>query len=411
MTTTWLSSLGRSLADEQDALLSRQDLSGVERRVIEHAAVTRRHTGTRRWTWALAAAAMASGGLGLGFWHAHRPLSFEVDQPAQSASGSAGIGTWVSAPETGAVPVRFSDGSRVVLAAGARARITQVDRQGVGIVVERGRLGFSVMHRQATRWSIATGPFAVTVTGTEFDLGWLPETETLEVAVRQGSVVVTGCQYGGGRPVGTNEVLRTRCGDTLSVTTTQRAEPEGSTESAAPSAQASVEPGSGTLDRSPQPAATTAPTWQLMARGGHYRAAFDVASRAGFESECARVTAPDLALLMDVARYAGHVDRAEQAARTLRSRFAGKPQAALAAFTLGRIAFDRASDYGDAARWFRVYLGEQPAGALAREAEGRLMESLSRSGQTSQARQVAREYLERYPEGPHARVARQLIGS
>jgi TolA-binding protein len=414
MTTTWLQSLGRSLAAEQDALLSRQDLSAVERRVIEHEAVTRRHTGTRRWTWALAAVAMASAGLGVGYWRTHRPLSFEVDQAARFASDNAGIGTWVSAPETEAVPVRFSDGTRVVLAAGARARITQVDRQGVGIVVERGRLGFGVVHREATRWSIATGPFAVTVTGTEFDLGWQPETETLEVAVRQGSVVVTGCQFGGGRPVGANEVLRTRCGDTLSLTTTRRAEPEGSAESAAPSAQALVEPGSATVDRSPrgsEPAAATAPTWQVMARGGHYRTAFDLASRAGFENECARVTASELALLMDVARYAGHVDRAEQAARTLRSRFAGKPQAALAAFTLGRIAFDRASDYGDAARWFRVYLSEQPAGALAREAEGRLMESLARSGQASQARQVAREYLQRYPEGPHARVARQLIGS
>jgi hypothetical protein len=357
---------------------------------------------------------MVSAGLVVGWWRTHRPLTFEVDQAAQAASGNAGIGTWVSAPETGPVPVRFSDGTRVVLAAGARARITQVDRQGVGIVVEEGRLGFSVVHRESTRWSVATGPFAITVTGTEFDLGWQPETETLEVAVRQGSVLVTGCQFGGGRPVGANEVLRTRCGDTLSVTTTQRAEPEGSSEPAAASAQALAEAGSASPDRpirGSEVAASAAPTWQTMARAGHYRAAFDLASRAGFESECARVSASELGLLVDVARYAGHVDRAEQAARTLRARFAGKPQAALAAFTLGRIAFDRASDYGDAARWFRVYLSEQPGGGLAREAEGRLMESLARSGQMSQARQVAREYLERYPEGPHARVARQLIGS
>ncbi len=411
MTLCSLQELGRSIADEQDTRLSRQDLSTVEGRIIEHASVTRRQHRARRSAWLVAAAAMLAAGVAAGFWQTHRPLTFEVDQPAQAASGH-GIGTWVSAPETGSVPVRFSDGTRVVLEAGARARITQIDHRGVGIVVETGRLGFNVVHRDSTRWSIATGPFAVTVTGTEFDLGWQPETETLQIAVRQGSVLVTGCQFSGGKPVGANEVLRTRCGDTLSVTTTQRA--EASSEPALPSAQAVVEADSATPDRpnrTSESAASPAPTWQTMARAGHYRAAFELASRAGFESECARVSASDLALLMDVARYAGHVGRAEQAARALRARFAGKPQAALAAFTMGRIAFDRASDYGEAARWFRVYLGEQPGGGLAREAEGRLMESLARSGQMSQARQIAREYMDRYPDGPHARVARQLIGS
>jgi hypothetical protein len=414
MTPSSLEALGRSIADEQDTRLSGQDLSPVARRLIEHGSVSRRSSKSRRWTWALAAAAVPLAGWAVLSWHTHRPLTFQVDPSAQSAAGNDTLGTWVSAPETRAVPVRFSDGTRVVLKAGARARITHVDRHGVGIVVERGRLGFSVVHRGGTRWNIATGPFAVAVTGTEFDLGWQPETETLDVNVREGSVLVTGCQYATGRPVRANEVLRTRCGDTLSVTTTRRAEVQVPAESAAPSAQASAETGSASPDRSvrapaAEPVPPALPTWLEMARAGQYRAAFDRASRAGFDSECARVSAAELGLLMDVARYAGRVEHAEQAARTLRSRFPGTQQSALAAFTLGRIAFDRASDYGEAARWFRVYMSEQSAGGLAREAEGRLMEALARSGHISQARDVAREYLRRYPEGPHARVARHLV--
>lgn len=66
-----------------------------------------------------------------------------------------------------------------------------------------------------------------------------------------------------------------------------------------------------------------------------------------------KASAKELALLMDVARYAGQNGRTEYAAKLLRSRFMGQPQAALAAFTLGRLAFDQASDYGSAARWLR----------------------------------------------------------
>jgi TolA-binding protein len=114
--------------------------------------------------------------------------------------------------------------------------------------------------------------------------------------------------------------------------------------------------------------------------------------------------------LADAARLAGNVGRATAALETLRRRFAGSPQAAHAAFTLGRIAFDRRRAYGDAARWFSTYLREAPGGPLAREAAGRRMEALARSSDPAGARAAAQQYLERYPAGPHADVARRLAG-
>jgi TolA-binding protein len=105
----------------------------------------------------------------------------------------------------------------------------------------------------------------------------------------------------------------------------------------------------------------------------------------------------------------GRIDRAVEAYRAVRRRFSGHERSAVAAFALGRVAFDQRGDYADAARWFRVYLAEQPGGRLQRDALGRLVESLGRGGDSREAAQEARRYLERYPTGPHAEMARRLI--
>ena len=92
----------------------------------------------------------------------------------------------------------------------------------------------------------------------------------------------------------------------------------------------------------------------------------------------------------------------------IRERFAGKPEASVATFSLGRMAFDVAHDYLGAAYWFRAYLRERPGGSLARDAEGRLIEALRRGGDNNAAKEAARRYLVDYPNGPHAALARNV---
>jgi TolA-binding protein len=107
--------------------------------------------------------------------------------------------------------------------------------------------------------------------------------------------------------------------------------------------------------------------------------------------------------LSDVARLAKRPARGRQALMTLRQRFPGGPEAATAAFLLGRMGGD-----GEAAGWFRTYLREAPGGALRREASGRLLEALSRGGDAAAAAEAARAYLKQYPRGPHAPLAERL---
>ncbi len=107
--------------------------------------------------------------------------------------------------------------------------------------------------------------------------------------------------------------------------------------------------------------------------------------------------------LSETARLGNRPARARQALLALRDRFPGDAQASTAAFYLGRMAGDR-----EAAQWFRTYLREAPGGALRREASGRLLEVLSRSGDTAAAADAARSYLKQYPHGPHAPLAARV---
>jgi TolA-binding protein len=133
-----------------------------------------------------------------------------------------------------------------------------------------------------------------------------------------------------------------------------------------------------------------------------------VAEKHGFETICREATKNDLLTLAEAARYAGQPNRAEQALLALRARFVRSDDAALAAYLLGRLAAEVHTDHHSAARWFRTYLAERPTGKLAREADGRLLESLAFMDRAT-AQQAARSYLKRYPTGPHAPFARNLL--
>jgi transmembrane sensor len=150
--------------------------------------------------------------------------------------------------------------------------------------------------------------------------------------------------------------------------------------------------------------------WRSLAEAGRYADALTVVRSVGFLAACKGADAAELVMLSDLARYGRDYDAAAQALHILRQRFGGSRQAAHAAFALGKLQFDQDGSYSEAAWWFRTYLREQPGGALAREASGRLLEATSRTGDSAAARELAVQYLREYPNGPHAALANTIRG-
>jgi transmembrane sensor len=147
------------------------------------------------------------------------------------------------------------------------------------------------------------------------------------------------------------------------------------------------------------------PSWKALASSGKHKEAMDAAEAAGFSAEVARASASELLALSDAARFAGRPARAKEALLAMRKRFGARGQSA---FLLGKISADQLRSPGEAAVWFETYLQEEPGGALAEQALGRLMELRKRDA--GAARLVAERYLARYPTGAYAKLARSLVG-
>jgi hypothetical protein len=319
------------------------------------------------------------------------------------------------------LPVAFSDGSEVTLEPESRARVVELTGSGAVMAIESGEVRAQIVPTGRSQWRFKAGPYTVRVTGTEFSVRFNPEKDLLRLDLRHGSVVVSGCALGEARPLRAGEVLTASCHDghfeIARGAMTAKAEPAPALADAAASPEAAArDPLAPEPRRKPasapdgRTAASTAgpAEWESLARAGEYKKAWARVAGLGFEAECERLDSERLALLADVARFGGSGEQALGALATLRRRFPGSSPAAAAAFAIARIHFDQRGAYADAARWFRTYLKEQPRGPLAREAQGRLMEALVRTGSRAEARALAVSYLEQNPNGPYARLAHSL---
>jgi ferric-dicitrate binding protein FerR (iron transport regulator) len=349
------------------------------------------------------------------------PLTFQVgpsETPLASAKGTAAPGVpgqWVAAATAERLPLRFSEGSLVRLEASARARVVDVTDTGARVALESGTVHAEIVHRDKTRWSIEAGPFEVRVTGTQFDVAWDPSPRQLTISLLEGRVAVSGCDLAHPRVVAAGETFQATCHD-------DRANVDGPTPAPLPTpvrpteAPPTVAPRPSHAASATPPAAATnagfappdSPTWREVLARGRYAEALRLAEEEGLSSVCASADVGTLMQLGDAARFAGRADRAKVILLEVRRRFPGDSRAATAGFHLGRIAFDDDASFADAARWFDRYLTELPAGPLAREASGRRMEALEKSGDHAGAALAAKGYLEAFPTGPHAQLARSI---
>ncbi|MEM9460062.1 MAG: FecR domain-containing protein [Myxococcota bacterium] len=368
------------------------------------------------WWWLAGVSVAAAVALVLLFVLPVARLELRVDGEA------VGTAAMITAGED-PVEVAFSDGTRMWARPGARLHVS-TGEHGAAIALTSGTVEMSVKPQPDAQWRVLAGPYAIEVVGTEFSASW--SAERLVVEVRKGEVCVVGpdvdrCLRGDERLVAeattTSAVARTPAEPDPPIGSAPAPEPRPGEQEEGASPSSVDDPATKTSSardparRRPGSGRSSTNRWAELAAKGDYDAAFEHAAVGGFVARCRRASASQLEELADIARFAGKTTAAREALTLLRTRFPTTAGGRRAAYRLGRLEFEQARRYGAAAKWFDLYLQENPRGALAQAALGRLVESLDRSGDTAKARRAAQRYLDRYPRGAHADIARAVQSS
>jgi FecR protein len=380
----------------------RVDETGL-RRLQDRAARARRR---RRLSFGLFGVLAAAAPLALVLALRPGPLTFEVIHGSMGAAGDV-------RPTEPGTEIRFSDGTEIVLERAARAQVRDVAAHGAGIVLFEGRAHTSFIPRPKASWRVLAGPYVVRVTGTVFDLEWSRDRGQLDVWMRKGSVVVTGPMVESGVAVSRDQHLSLRPDDRRIVLEKGGALPAPAVEAppaaaVAPAAERREPAAERTIDRvSPR---GTDLSWGRRLAQGDFDAIIAAAERRGVRDVLARGTRADLAALADAARYTRRADLARRALSAERARFADSTTAREAGYFLGVLAEDEGT-WREALDWYARYRREAPAGTYAAPALGRTMLLEARRQGNAAAAPDAREYLRRFPGGPYAPTAQQILSA
>jgi hypothetical protein len=324
-----------------------------------------------------------------------------------------GEGTYISPMQKDAT-VRFSEGSELTVQRGSRIRIAEAGANTVKAVLEVGASRVRIAGGSTVGFKLEAGPFSVSPSRVaSLMVEWLAD-ELLRVSIFEGETSVYGTpsplylhagqQVSANARDGTVEV-RPLLAPAVSTSAVSAAHAE-----AAPPSRPTEEPAPFLAPAPPGAGATgRRASWPDAVAAGDYAAVLREAERRGINSVLADAPLVDLVALADAARLSGRTEVGKRALLAARNRFARTSAAKDAAFFLGRIADDQEHALASALDWYETYLSEAPHGHFATEAFGRKMVAVSRHSGRTAARPIALDYLKRFPGGPHAAVARDLV--
>jgi TolA-binding protein len=318
-------------------------------------------------------------------------------------------------PAESSLEMTFKDGSRIELGAGTRGTITQADQDRVRIILTDGLLSASVKKKTGVSWSFEAGSYTVTVKGTKFRLAWDQEKEVMDLHVEEGKVVVQGqgIEAQGVDVVSGNHLKADEKKGKVSVKPCVHKRDEWRDLAPLPPEEGKEAGEAGDQEPATQlegALGTLQKEWKLLIGQGQYAEAMKIARKAGIKKITALLSMQDLWELATAARYAEDADSARKILLAVRSRFKDTHKARIAAFLLGKVAAELQKDPAEATVWFNVYLKEDPAGPLAAEALGRLVEAYADSGRKQDAAGAAEKYLDKYPDGIFSDTARKVVG-
>jgi hypothetical protein len=323
-----------------------------------------------------------------------------------------GDGSYIS-PVHKEAKVRFSEGSEFTVQQGSRLRVAEVGVKTVKTVLEVGASRVRIAGRSPVGFQIEAGPFSVSPGAVaSLVVEWLAD-ELLRVSIFEGEASVYGTpsplKLHAGQQVSANARDGTvKVGPLAVPAVLHTSAPELRNEPPRP--LSSEEPAPMRAPALPS-AGTTArrSSWSDSVAAGDYAVVLRDAERRGVAQILAEASLADLVSLADAARLSGRIELGKRALMAERTRFPRASAARDAAFYLGRIADDQEHAWTSALTWYETYLSEAPHGHFAAEALGRKLVAISRHSGRAPAREIAVEYLKRFPAGAHAAVARDLV--
>jgi transmembrane sensor len=298
------------------------------------------------------------------FWVLARTPGSVAHAPSAPASAVAS-----SRPKT-----RFADGSVARISEGGELSVTMAGPERVESVLVHGAADFEVTKRAERDFVVRAGSVRVRVVGTRFRVEL--EGERTRVSVSEGKVEVQEGESRSYLEAGESRFFP----------------------SAAPPAESSPPP-------QQPPAVTGRARFLELARGGDFKAAYQVMSQS---PQVVGASAEELMLAADAARLSNHPEQALAYLRRVTREHRADSRAPLAAFTLGRLLLSQLSRPQDAADAFALARQLRPNGSLAEDALAREAEARASAGAGGAAATLARQYLTRYGAGKHRQTMQRL---
>lgn len=359
--------LERELTDPDTQAASLRIRARVQERLFDRRALVRRPTVS------VAAFVTCACLFFAGYW----ALSADPPGSAPEASGAlllkdgAGFHSLDATSSEAARGVTFSDGSKIEVAPGGQLRSLGSNDRKMMSLLERGKATFEVVPGGPRQWTVEAGGLSVEVIGTRFSVERTAQRVTVEV--ERGSVLVRSSHIADG-------VRRLDAGGALTV---QQPPSINSASDAIEPAPADPPP-SVTLDEL-QP--------ELEANPSTPQAAESFPPRPP--------NTPSADVLMrraDEARRVGNTGEAIEALQIFLTKHPADPRTPAARFQLSRLYLS-AGRFEEARA--SLALSARSQGPLSEDAYLRWIELERGQGETNTAKELASEYLRRYPQGRH----------
>lgn len=279
-----------------------------------------------------------------------------------------------SAAGSATAKTTFADGSWARVSEGGELSVTWAGPERIESRLVHGAADFEVSKRAEREFVVQAGSVRVRVVGTRFRVELVGE--RTRVSVSEGKVEV---QEGAARTY-------LEAGESRFF----------------PAAEQEPTP---ELKAEPKPAFAGRARFLELARGGEYKAAYQVMSQS---PSVVGSSAEELMLAADAARLSNHPEQALGYLRRVTKEHAADSRAPLAAFTLGRVLLSKLSRPSEAADAFALARRLRPSGGLSEDALAREAEASAAAGAAARAATLARQYLERYPAGKHRPTMQRL---